>query len=52
VRYRAAITGVGIARLPGVRCAEAVAAKRLVRVLDGHEGESGGVSLPIAPIAR
>lgn len=43
--HRAALAGVGIALLPEVLCAEAVAEKRLVRVLDGYEGESGGVSL-------
>ncbi|MCY1023267.1 LysR family transcriptional regulator [Pyxidicoccus sp. MSG2] len=43
--HRAVLAGVGIAMLPEVRCAEDVAAKRLVRVLDGYEGESGGVHL-------
>lgn len=43
--YRATLAGIGIALLPEVYCAEDVAAKRLVRVLDGHEAEAGGVSL-------
>lgn len=43
--HRAAIAGVGIALVPEVLCVEDVAKKRLVRVLDGYEGETGGVSL-------
>jgi DNA-binding transcriptional LysR family regulator len=43
--HRAALAGVGIGLFPEVHCAADVAAKRLVRVLDGCEGESGGVSL-------
>ncbi|AGP32399.1 LysR family transcriptional regulator [Sorangium cellulosum] len=43
--YRATLAGIGIAMLPEVFCAEDVAAKRLVRVLDGYEAEAGGVSL-------
>lgn len=43
--YRATLAGVGIAMLPEVICAKDVAAKRLVRVLDGYEGETGGVYL-------
>lgn len=43
--YRAVLAGIGIAMLPEVHCTEDVVAKRLVRVLDGFEGESGGVSL-------
>ncbi|WP_437733269.1 LysR family transcriptional regulator [Sorangium sp. So ce1335] len=43
--HRATLAGIGIALLPEVFCAEDVAAKRLVRVLDGHEAEAGGVSL-------
>jgi len=42
---RAALAGVGIAMLPEVYCTKDVAARRLVRVLDGHEGESGGIHL-------
>lgn len=42
---RAAIAGVGIAMLPEVYCVKEVAARRLARVLDSHEGESGGVHL-------
>ncbi len=41
----AVLAGVGIAMLPEVLCAPDVAAKRLVRVLDGYEGEIGGVYL-------
>ena len=41
----AVLAGLGIAMLPEVRCVEDVAAKRLVRVLEGYEGESGGMSL-------
>ena len=43
--YRATLAGVGIAMLPEVICAADVTAKRLVRVLGGYEGESGGVYL-------
>lgn len=43
--HRAALAGIGIAMLPEVLCAQDVAEKRLVRVLDGYEGESGGVYL-------
>ncbi len=43
--HRAVLAGLGIARLPEVLCAEDVAEKRLVRVLDGWEGDPGGVSL-------
>lgn len=43
--HRAALAGVGIAMLPEVLTGEDVARKRLVRVLDGYEGESGGVYL-------
>lgn len=43
--HRATLAGVGIAMLPEVICAKDVAAKRLVRVLDRHEGEPGGVHL-------
>jgi DNA-binding transcriptional LysR family regulator len=43
--HRAVLAGVGIALLPEVHCAEDVARRRLVRVLDSHEGESGGVHL-------
>lgn len=43
--HRAALAGVGIAMLPEVICAPDVKAKRLVRVLDGYEGEAGGVYL-------
>ncbi len=41
--YRAALAGVGIAMLPEVVCAKDVAKKRLLRVLDGYEGDAGGV---------
>jgi DNA-binding transcriptional LysR family regulator len=43
--HRAVLAGVGIAMFPEVHCAEDVAQKRLVRVLEGYEGESGGVYL-------
>ena len=43
--YRAALAGVGIAMLPEAICAQDVRQKRLVRVLRGYEGESGGVYL-------
>jgi DNA-binding transcriptional LysR family regulator len=43
--HRAALAGVGIAMLPEVISAADVRAKRLVRVLDGYEGEAGGVYL-------
>jgi DNA-binding transcriptional LysR family regulator len=43
--HRAVLAGVGIAMFPEVHCAEDVAKKRLVRVLEGYEGESGGVHL-------
>jgi DNA-binding transcriptional LysR family regulator len=43
--HRAVLAGVGIGLLPEVHCAADLAQKRLVRVLDGWEGESGGVSL-------
>lgn len=43
--HRATLAGIGIALLPEVFCAEDVAAKRLVRVLEGYEAEAGGVSL-------
>ena len=43
--YRAALAGVGIAMLPEAICAADVASNRLVHVLDGYQGESGGVSL-------
>jgi DNA-binding transcriptional LysR family regulator len=41
--YRAALAGVGIAILPESLCAEDVAKKRLVRALDGWEGEASGI---------
>lgn len=41
--YRAALAGVGIAMLPESLCAEDVAKKRLVRTLDGWEGEASGI---------
>lgn len=43
--HRAVLAGIGISLMPEVHCVEDVAAKRLVRVLDGYEGESGGVQL-------
>lgn len=43
--HRAALAGIGIALIPEVLCVEDVAKKRLVRVLDGYEGETGGVHL-------
>jgi DNA-binding transcriptional LysR family regulator len=42
---RAVLHGVGIALLPEVLCADDVANRRLVRVLDEWQGESGGVQL-------
>lgn len=42
---RATLAGVGIALLPEVVCRRDIAAKRLVRVLDEHEGEAGGVAI-------
>lgn len=41
--YGATLHGLGVAMLPEVICAKDVAAKKLVRVLDGYEGEAGGV---------
>lgn len=41
--YRAALAGIGIAMLPESLCAEDVAKKRLVRTLDGWEGEASGI---------
>lgn len=41
----ATLAGLGIGLLPEVMCSEDLARKRLVHVLDGYEGESGGVSL-------
>ena len=43
--HRAVLAGVGIALLPEALCADDLAKKRLVRVLDGCEGEKGGVYL-------
>ena len=43
--HRAVLAGIGIALLPEVLCVADVAQKRLVRVLDGCSGESGGVFL-------
>ena len=43
--HRATVSGLGIALLPEVLCSEDLAHRRLVRILDGHEGEAGGVSL-------
>lgn len=43
--HRATLAGVGIALLPEAVCAADVTARRLVRVLEAHEGEPGGVSL-------
>lgn len=43
--YRAALAGVGIAILPESLCAEDVSRRRLVRVLDGWEGDASGVHL-------
>lgn len=45
IAQRAALAGVGIAMIPEVYCVEDVRAKRLVRVLDGYQGEGGGVHL-------
>lgn len=43
--HRATVAGLGIALLPEVLCAEDVAQRRLVRVLERYEGESGRLSL-------
>lgn len=43
--YRAALAGLGIALVPEVYCQADLAKKRLARVLDGWEGEAGGISL-------
>lgn len=43
--HGAVLAGIGIAMLPEVLCAGDVAARRLVRVLDSYEGETGGVYL-------
>ncbi len=43
--YRAVLAGVGIAMLPESLCAHDVSKRRLVRVLDGWEGEAAGVYL-------
>lgn len=45
VAYRAALAGVGIAMLPETLCADDMARRRLVRVLDGWEGEPSGIYL-------
>lgn len=42
---RAAIAGVGIALLPHFLCVDDLAKKRLVRVLDNWESQTGGVRL-------
>jgi len=42
---RAALAHVGVALLPQLLCVEDLAKKRLVRVLDGWVGETGGVHL-------
>ena len=41
----AALAGVGIALLPQLLCTEDLARKRLLHVLEGWEGEGGGVDL-------
>ncbi len=41
----AVLAGVGIGLFPAVHSAEDVAAKRLVRVLPGYQGETGGLYL-------
>lgn len=43
--HRATVAGLGIAMLPEVLCAEDVAQRRLIRVLERYEGESGRLSL-------
>jgi DNA-binding transcriptional LysR family regulator len=43
--YRAVLVGVGIAMLPESLCAEDVSKKRMARVLEGWEGEAGGIHL-------
>ncbi len=45
VAQRAALQGLGIALLPESLCTRDLTKKRLVRVLDGWEGERGGVHL-------
>ena len=43
--YRAVLAGVGIAMLPESLCAEDVVKRRLVRALEGWEGEASGICL-------
>lgn len=43
--YRAVLAGVGIGMMPESLCARDVATKRMVRVLEGWEGEAAGVYL-------
>lgn len=43
--YRAVLAGVGIAMLPESLCAEDVSKKRMACVLEGWEGEAGGIHL-------
>lgn len=43
--YGAVLAGVGVAMLPESLCAEDVSKRRLVRVLEGWEGDAGGVHL-------
>jgi DNA-binding transcriptional LysR family regulator len=43
--HRATVAGLGIALLPEVLCVEDLTQRRLVRVLEGYEGESGRLSL-------
>ena len=45
VAQRAAVAGLGIALLPESLCEADISKNRLVRVLDGWEGERGGVHL-------
>jgi len=43
--HRAVLAGIGIAMLPESHCTEDVAKGRMARVLDGWEGDTGGVYL-------
>lgn len=43
--YRAVLAGVGIAMLPESLCADDVSRGRMARVLEGWEGEAGGIHL-------
>ncbi len=45
VAHRAALAGLGITLMPEILCVDDIAKQRLVHVLEGWEGERGGVHL-------